>query len=723
MREATASILLVDDAPTNLLALEAALGGMDLDLVKAASGAEALRHCLAQDFAIILLDIRMPGMDGFEVAELLRRRERTRLTPIIFLTAASPDTADEQIFQGYTVGAVDYITKPFAPAILRAKVAVFVDLFQKTSELRWLTDDLEDRVAQRTRELETTAARLQTVNELARSVGASLDLTSILNLIVGQLPSLTGCVVCFVAEHRPSEGNFEVRASRRTDGAEPTPMGLVLGVADTATGAAFASGAPYTVQDGRESPLAGLRRLANQGVCSIAAVPIFVESAVWGTLTVGFGPANAVTADRLVFLDAVCSHLGVAVRNARLHGQLRESYEDLRRTQAQIVQQERLRALGEMASGVAHDFNNALAPILGFSELLLDHPADLDDRAKVLQYLQIIRSGADDAGRVVSRLREFYRPHEPDEGFSAVDLSRVARETISLTQPRWRDQPHALGQTVEVRADLGQVPPVAGDAAQLREALINLIFNAVDALPDGGTITIQTRVEGSEVVLEVADTGVGMTEEQQHRCLEPFFTTKGEHGSGLGLPQVYGIVQRHQGRLDIASQMGAGTTITLRFPASASIDAAQEQANGSHPRSLHVLVVDDNPGIRDAMIAALAGDGHIVQTAEDGQDGIERFRAGAFDIVITDRGMPRMNGDRLAAAIKQVSPRTPVILLTGVGSLMGSEDMPLGVDLVVGKPVKLAALRQALVKVVPAEEPSPGEPAAGRPPRRRQHRK
>jgi|GEM_PF-3501440 len=296
---------------------------------------------------------------------------------------------------------------------------------------------------------------------------------------------------------------------------------------------------------------------------------------------------------------------------------LNDTLGQLKTTQDQLVQQERLRALGEMASGIAHDFNNALAPVVGFSELLVTRPQDLDDKEKVLNYLQIINIAAKDASKVVSRLREFYRHREEGELFLPVDLNALVDQSIALTQPKWKDQALGNGVVIEVLAHPEPVPTIAGNASELREVLTNLIFNAVDAVaekakgrPKGaqkktdGSITLRTYTryasdqspaagpQGEQAVLEITDTGIGMTKDVLQRCLEPFFTTKGVKGTGLGLSMVFGIVKRHRGRLDIQSAWGQGTTITITLPIGSTADlSASAPAPEKTPqcRPLHVL--------------------------------------------------------------------------------------------------------------------------------------
>ncbi len=404
---------------------------------------------------------------------------------------------------------------------------------------------------------------------------------------------------------------------------------------------------------------------------------------------------------------------------------LEETLAELRAAQQQLVQQERLRALGTMASGIAHDFNNALAPILGYAELLLLAPQDLDDKAKVLRYLQTIHAAAQDAANVVSRLREFYRFRDTAEILLPVDVNHLVEQTVLLTQPKWKDQAQAGGRTIVAQTDLQDVPPVAGNESELREALTNLIFNAVDAMPNGGVIMIRTRMDETgkrgngetetspflrlsdspiHVVLEVSDTGVGMTEEVRRRCLEPFFSTKGERGSGLGLAVVYGILQRHNGTIEIDSAPGKGTTVVIRLPA--QIEPKREDRTTKADivsRSLRVLVVDDEPRVREVIVEYLRRDGHAVEPAANGREGLEKFRADKFDLVVTDRAMPEMSGNQLALALQQLGSHVPVILLTGFGEFMNAAgEHPAGVDVIVSKPIGLTALREAIAKVVGA---------------------
>jgi signal transduction histidine kinase len=405
-------------------------------------------------------------------------------------------------------------------------------------------------------------------------------------------------------------------------------------------------------------------------------------------------------------------------RVAERTAQLEAALSDLKAFHQHALEQERLRALGEMASGIAHDLNNALAPVVGFAELLVEQPASLADSLMATRYLGLILAGARDAAETVRRLRQFYRPRSEGDSFEPVDLVELAGHVVDLTEPKWKDQAQAAGASVAVRVEGGPVPVVAGDPAELREALTNLVFNAVDALPAGGTITIRVHEPGpGRVALSVADTGTGMPDDVRRRALEPFFTTKGERGTGLGLAMVHGIVNRHGGSIDIRSRAGHGTAVSLVLPVwQAEAAAATDGAEPAAPRAdrrLSVLVVDDEDPVRAVTAAVLTSDGHHVVEASSASEALDAFAgAGEFDVVVTDRAMPGLNGDQLALEMKRRRPGVPVVMLTGFGALMNGEG-PAGVDALLSKPVTRAALRRTLWDVV---ERGPGcyvEPHAG----------
>ena len=456
------------------------------------------------------------------------------------------------------------------------------------------------------------------------------------------------------------------------------------------------------------------------------------------------GQKHFITADRLQILNLLLSTYEAAMqRNAELSStrdtlrqtnldlrqltldledrvlmrtrELELSNEALRQAQQALIQQERLRALGQMASGIAHDINNAISPIALYTESMLERETNLSSEAR--DRLVTIQRAIDDVAQTVARMREFYRPREPELALADVGLNRLVQQIIDLTRARWSDQPQRRGIMIDLR--LGLAPDlldVRGADNEIRDALTNLIFNAVDAMPDGGVIEVRTSMptvaaQGSaptrHVWLEVSDSGVGMDEETRRRCLEPFFTTKGERGTGLGLAMVYGMAQRHGCALEIDSKPGVGTTIRLIFP----VNSATSPSTARVPvlqiptRSLRILVVDDDPVLNESLRDTLQQEGHHVTVAGGGQAGIDAFTIARqihepFDIVITDLGMPNVDGRQVADSVRAITPDTPIIMLTGWGQqpLADSERTP-QVDRLLSKPPRLHELRTALAEL------------------------
>ena len=395
-----------------------------------------------------------------------------------------------------------------------------------------------------------------------------------------------------------------------------------------------------------------------------------------------------------------------AEENLRAANQeLEKALSELKATQRQMIQQERLRALGQMASGIAHDFNNTLTPILAFSEILLTNDEILRDPIEGRRLLEMLNTSAHDAASVVNRLREFYRPLDADTALPALNLTRIVQQAISLTEPKWKTQAQANGINIEVSTAFRADAIVAGEEAALRELLTNLIFNAVDAMPNGGRITIEVAVEAGQAILRLRDTGVGMTEQVKQRCLEPFFSTKGERGTGLGLSMVYGIVERHRGRLHLESAPGKGTTFTISLPIADLVKIsppAHQTANGQKS-NLNILVVDDDRRVCEVVAYYLRGDGHNVAMTTSGREAITQAQQNRFDIIFLDRAMPQMSGDQTAELIKRLHPALPIIMLTGFGALIEATDSrPRAVDAVLGKPVTLGILRETIDKFLHA---------------------
>lgn len=386
----------------------------------------------------------------------------------------------------------------------------------------------------------------------------------------------------------------------------------------------------------------------------------------------------------------------------RHSAELETTVNELRDTQQQLIQQERMRALGTMACGIAHDLNNGLSVILGYGDMLLSDFKALPASSKQRSYLNAVMGAANDNAKLVERLREFYRPRAARDHHEMINLNQLVEEAIAMTAPRWQCLADATGASVRVKKDFGKIPSISGVPSELREVLTNFIFNAVDAMPAGGQLTFRTRKDGARIRLRVIDTGTGMAEETLRSCLEPFYTTKGASGSGLGLAMSYGIIRRHGGTIAIESKLGKGSTFTIHLPIPKEKLAPTRRQKSQSVRPLNVLVVDDHPAICEIVSAYLAEDRHTVETATNAEEAMKKFRAHPFDLVITDRAMPETSGDELAASIKQLAPREPIIMLTGFADLINeSGKRSENVDLVLSKPARLDDLRQAIVKVMP----------------------
>jgi signal transduction histidine kinase/ActR/RegA family two-component response regulator len=448
------------------------------------------------------------------------------------------------------------------------------------------------------------------------------------------------------------------------------------------------------------------QRLARGGLRSLVIAPLLSESSVFGVLVAARRAAHGFSSGDCEFLRQLSEHVGLAASQAQVYAALQRAYEELRQTQRAVLEQERLRALGQMASGVAHDINNAISPVALYTEALLEREPGLSERAR--QYLVTIQRAIDDVAQTVSRMREFYRPREPQQLLARVDLNRLIEQVIDLTRARWSDLPQRRGIVIDVQTNLAaDLPAIQGAESEIRDALTNLVFNAVDAMPGGGPLSLRTTVVSGAVCAEVRDTGVGMDEDTRRRCVEPFFTTKGDRGTGLGLASVYGMVERHSGSLEIESEPGKGTTVRLVFPAVASeVASTVPHFTPRMPtRRLRMLIVDDDPLIIEALRASLQSDGHHVTAADGGQAGIDAFIAAEkgdepFEVVITDLGMPYVDGRKVVSTIRAASRTTPIILLTGWGQRLAAEnDVPHGVNRVLSKPPRLHELRIALAEL------------------------
>jgi len=373
--------------------------------------------------------------------------------------------------------------------------------------------------------------------------------------------------------------------------------------------------------------------------------------------------------------------------------------------QERLIRGEKLRALGELAAGVAHDFNNNLGIILGRTQLLQMKVKD----PEVTSGLEVIRQAAMDGGQTVRRIQQYTRVREEMQ-HEVLHLPSVAAEVIEITRGKWKNEAQRRGVKIDIRIEANEPAPILGTRAEIREALTNLIFNAVDALPMGGSIVIRARSSGPESVLEVEDNGIGMGEAIKSRMFEPFFTTKGLSGNGLGLSMVYGIVSRHRGSIEVDSKEQVGTVVRMRFPAvdPTSADFAVPERSPA-PYRARVLVVDDEVDLVAVMRDTLSREGHDVVTATCGNEGIERFRAGKFDAVLTDLGMPDVSGWEVARIVRlEGGPRIALGLVTGWGATVSDEVLVAhGIDFVISKPFEVGTLASRVNETLAARVPKP----------------
>jgi PAS domain S-box-containing protein len=570
------------------------------------------------------------------------------------------------------------------------------------------------------RRLQAQLTRLNLLQQITRAIGERQDLHSIFQVVIrrleADLPIDFGCVCIYDL----------ITESLTVTNVGGSSMGPTLEVAVAAqarididqNGLSRCVGGQLVYDpDISQVHFPFPQRLARGGLRSLVMAPLLVESQVFGVLVAARREAHSFSSGECEFLRQLSEHVALAAHQAQLHTALQQAYDDLRQTQQAVLQQERLRALGQMASGIAHDINNAISPVALYTESLLETEPNLSARAR--DYLTIMQRAIDDVAQTVARMREFYRLREPQLTLAPVLMNRLVQQVVDLTRARWSDIPQQRGIVIQIEIALApDLPAILGAENEIREALINLIFNAVDAMSDGGTLTLRTRVVGSapgsdaaplprHVHVEVVDTGMGMDEDTRRRCLEPFFTTKGERGTGLGLAMVYGMIQRHSAEIEIESAADIGTTVRLIFAVpTAAVVLAQPATAYAVSSRLRILVVDDDPLLLKSLRDILEADNHIVITANSGQGGIDAFRAAhasaePFAVVITDLGMPYIDGRQVASAVKNASPTTPVILLTGWGQRLVDEgDIPPQVDRVLSKPPKLRELRAALASTV-----------------------
>jgi signal transduction histidine kinase len=640
-------ILLVDDDHRNLLALSEVLEDV-AEIVTADSGADALRQLLKAQFAVILLDVLMPGLDGYETAKLVRMREQSRDTPIIFLTAINKE--DAHLMRGYDTGAVDFVFKPVDPTILRSKVSVFVSLFEKTREV--------ERNARREQILLQETLKAQA--EKLRIDQALREAEERQALLLRSLPLAV----------------FQIEAD------EGVPR-FIAGDVEGLTGfAPEAFTADPEFWRGRLHP---------------------DDQQNWLTSVAAKGPLEFRWQHRdssfRVFVD---QRVPVSGREGTWVGTLRDITEQ-RRLQDQLLQSQKLDAIGKLTGGIAHDFNNLLASVLSGIGLL-ERRSELDERG--LKILAMMRHAAQQGTHLVNRMLTFSRrQHLQPE---IVRIADAARTLDGMLQP-------VLGGLVTLDWDLDEhLWPAFVDSGELELALMNLVINARDAMPGGGTVTIsganrqlQERVgeieSGDYVVLSVGDTGSGIAPELLQRVLEPFFTTKDAgKGTGLGLSSVLGFAQQSGGALRVFSELGSGTVVEVWLPRCTVnreelAPFVRESVEPAKATGQSILLVDDAVGLRDLTRMHLVDAGYKVTCASSGTEAMEMIReeAGRFDIIVTDYAMPSMSGLELIRSAREMRTHWPAVIISGYADANDIARRPPDVPLLT-KPFTLSELLDAL---------------------------
>jgi CheY-like chemotaxis protein/anti-sigma regulatory factor (Ser/Thr protein kinase) len=360
------------------------------------------------------------------------------------------------------------------------------------------------------------------------------------------------------------------------------------------------------------------------------------------------------------------------------------------------IRAERLSALENMAWAIAHDLNNNLAIIGGIADVLIDETRSAPTSEHIFNYVQVIRNASVDATRIIARLRAFFRPRDDPKDFGYVDLASLVRDCVAELHLAANPVDRA-SSTIGLTLDLAPIQPIRGNRQDLHQAVTELLTNAIEATATDGKIDVRLLDRDGEIQLFVRDNGVGMGEDLVERCHEPFVTTQGVSGRGLGLSIVFGTLRRHGRRLELQSRPGRGTIVTAVLSAARKspwVDRAQAPCKPE--RSLRVLIVDDNRSLLTVIAAMLHSDGHVVDAARDGSEALARCRAGHYDVVLTDQSMPQLTGLQLAAEIKAAAPNQPVVIMTGYDPEDAGDGLGAAVDAIVQKPVTLAALQRAL---------------------------
>lgn len=394
-------------------------------------------------------------------------------------------------------------------------------------------------------------------------------------------------------------------------------------------------------------------------------------------------------------------------KELRIHvAELEKKLREKEQSEERIIIRERLAALGEMARGVAHDFNNALQPIMLAAGFVATNPEHLLEQGVLKDYLDEMVIATQEAAETVSKLVKFYSPIQRASE-QVLDLKTLIADVIDMTHPRWKNEAQAEGRTIYVNFDAPDSCFVLGHYDALQEMIINLLFNAVDAIEEKGEIQIRVHEEADEVVIEVSDNGRGMNEDMRQHCMEPFKTSRTTKGSGLGMSIVYGVVQKYHGRMTVSSEMGRGTVVRILLPILSERISVPEPSKRDEAPPLppftpiekldSVLLVEDEPSVREMVQRFLEQSGIHVLTAENGVDACDLFSKFGADVVMTDQAMPEMTGSRMAEHIRMLSPQTPIIMITGFADVL--EGTCPAVNYILHKPVTAEQIQQAIQAV------------------------
>ena len=687
-------ILVVDDEETIRHILVNVLQENGCETRVAASAEDALS--VLADFVpdVALLDIVLPGKSGLDLLDDIKRASPD--TEVVMITShASAETA----LRATKEGAYAYLRKPF----------------EDLDEI-WIT---VQRALEKRALMQKNRALLRTQEERNLSLSSNLPLAAgpaaggprsygelvefFIDMVTRELGVESACLM--LLDDPSSILRIAAFRGLTTEAARSAAVNPGEGI----SGRVAVSGQPYLATGGRRkgTPRKGIVPHPSEDFfpSPIAlCVPIRTDQRILGALIVGRRTSGKAFDDGdVAHLTALGRQLAVTIEGVLQADELKRAYESLKAAQDHLVSSERLKAIGQMASGVAHDFNNALGVILARAQLARANLAgDSPDVAKVRADLETIIKTALKGAQTIKRIQEFTRIRK-DTPQEAVDLNTAVKDAVEICRPKWKQEAEARARIIEVRAELSEIPLVTGNIYELAQVVENLIFNAVEAMPDGGQITLRTRLEGEAVVLEVSDTGVGMDETTRKKLFEPFFTTK-EYGHGLGTSIVYNIIQRHRGRIEVRSEPRRGSTFTIRLPRHVSRAGRKEPAADpprQPARSARLLLVDDEPSMREVYGEALRMAGHQVVTAIHGEEALSRFGSGAFDLVVTDLSLGGMSGFDVAKRVKQLDPAIPVILLTG-WAVEQSEDLvrDAGIDAVLIKPCRLEDLFSAVQEAI-----------------------